>query len=1037
MVFDKESEFEKTLITSLFNYGWDSHVLSNPTEEDLVRNWANILYENNRSKDSLGSFPLTDTEMHQVILAVNQLRTPIERNAFINNGIVTITRDNPDDTAHIGKPVTLRIFNRFHIAAGESHYQIAKQPRFYTDNQMHSNRRGDFMLLINGMPVIHVELKKSGIAVKQACYQIKKYAAEGIFSRGIYSLVQVFVAMTPDETLYFANPGEAENFQDEFFFHWADADNKQINDWQGIATHLLSIPMAHQLIGSYTVADQNDQKLKVMRSYQYYAASRVCDRVRRAKWGDNDIYGGYVWHTTGSGKTLTSFKAAQLIAMAKLADKVVFLVDRLELGTQSLEEFRGFADTMDDVQDTGDTAILVSKLKSNNDQDTLIVTSIQKMSRIKPESQKAADIKAINNKRLVIIIDEAHRDTFGEMMIQMRKTFTRAIYFGFTGTPVLDENNRLGHTSASIFGAELHRYSIADGIRDKNVLPFDPYKVTVYRDDDLRRQVALEQVHANSEAEALADENKKERYLRFMNEVPMAGNEEKKIKGIEDYIPNTQYSNPQYRTEVVRSIVEKFPVLSRARKFHAIFATSSIPEAFIYYDLFRERAPKLRITCLVDPSIDNTDGASIKEEQLSNIVSDYNSQYGTNYTMPTYGNFKKDITLRLAHKKQYKRIDGTDKTLDILIVVDQMLTGYDSKWVNTLYLDKVLRYERIIQAFSRTNRLFGNQEKPHGIIKYYRKPHTMEKYVEEALRLYSDEDRFHIFVDHLENNLQNINQSFLNIKHIFETADIQDFVCLPEEKAARSKFADEFKELCFRIESARLQGFDWNQDIYDFAGNPHRTIKVLLDEQTYEILLLRYKELFAGGGGGEGGDDIPYDIDTYLVEKSTGHIDTDYMNDRFTKYYRQLQQYGINGEGMTHALEELHREFAVLSQEQQHYAELFLHDVQNGCVEVDENKTLSDYITEYMTRAKDDRIHRCAQTFGLDEQQLRDIMASQPTEDKINQFNRYDDLFATIDRAKATEFIEKQEGYSVPPFLINPKVDGFLRRFILQGGFDI
>lgn len=507
--FDNELKFEAALIELLHTrYGWEKEVLVNPTEEQLIANWAKILFENNRSVDRLGEYPLTNGEMQQIIEQINTLRTPLRLNGFINGKTVSIKRDNPNDTQHLGKEVSLKIYDRHEIAAGQSRYQIAKQPKFPTSSPLKSDRRGDLMLLINGMPLFHIELKKSGIPISQACNQIEKYANAGIFSQGLFSLVQIFVAMNPEETLYFANPGADGKFNPDYFFHWCDFNNEPINEWNKIADCLLSIPMAHQLIGFYTVADDTDGVLKVMRSYQYYAASAISDKVASTRWADKNIYGGYVWHTTGSGKTMTSFKSAQLIANSKDADKVIFLMDRIELGTQSLIEYRGFADDSDSVQETENTEVLITKLKSNAASDTLIVTSIQKMSNIQEDgSRNDHDIALINKKRIVFIIDEAHRSTFGDMLITIKKTFPAAIFFGFTGTPIQKENEKKKNTTATIFGNELHKYSVADGIRDKNVLGFDPYKVLTYKDKDLHRVVALEKAKATTEAEAIADPN--------------------------------------------------------------------------------------------------------------------------------------------------------------------------------------------------------------------------------------------------------------------------------------------------------------------------------------------------------------------------------------------------------------------------------------------------------------------------------------------------------------------------------------------------
>ena len=520
-VFTSELAFEDALVDVLEkDYGWRNGTLSHPTEQDLLDNWAQILFENNKGRDNLNGCPLTPGEMQQIIEQIVELRTPMRLNGFINGRTVTITRDNEADALHFGKEVSLHVYDRAEIAGGRSRYQIARQPHFSTKSKMLPQRRGDVMLLINGMPLIHVELKRSGVSVGQARDQIRKYAHEGVFTR-LFSLVQVFVAMNPDETVYFANPGAEGDFE-AYNFHWADFDNEPVNYWKDVARDLLSIPMAHQLIGFYSVADGKDNALKVMRSYQYYAASRISGRVRQSKWDRASSRGGHVWHTTGSGKTMTSFKSAQLIASSKDADKVVFLVDRIELGTQSLDEYRNFADDSQSVQATENTDVLRAKLKSADPADTLIVTSIQKMSNIHDEGGTTeADLERMRAKRIVFIVDECHRSTFGDMMQTIRRTFPTAMFFGFTGTPIHDENQKKQNTTVDVFGDELHRYSIADGIRDHNVLGFDPYKVLTYRDKDVREAVALDLAKAGSVAEALGDPAKRKAYLRVMG-MPMA-----------------------------------------------------------------------------------------------------------------------------------------------------------------------------------------------------------------------------------------------------------------------------------------------------------------------------------------------------------------------------------------------------------------------------------------------------------------------------------------------------------------------------------
>lgn len=885
MTFQKESDFEEALITILTTKGWESTILKYPTEQDLIRNWANILFDNNRGIDRLGDYPLTDGEMQQIVEQIRELRTPLKLNGFINGKTVSVKRDNPDDKAHFGKEVSLKIYDRMEIAAGQSRYQIVQQPIFPGKSKMLNDRRGDLMLLINGMPVFHLELKRSGVPVSQAYNQIEKYAHEGVFT-GLFSLVQIFVAMNPEETVYFANPGPDGKFNTDYYFHWADFNNEPINDWKEIASKLLSIPMAHQLIGFYTVADDADGVLKVMRSYQYYAASAISDVVSKTKWDSGKQRGGYIWHTTGSGKTMTSFKSAQLIANSNDADKVVFLTDRIELGTQSLKEYRAFADENETVQATENTYVLISKLKSIATADTLIVTSIQKMSNIRDEEggKNARDIELIGKKRLVFIVDEAHRSTFGDMLAIIKETFPRAIFFGFTGTPVFEENAKKNNAQTDVFGNELHRYSIADGIRDKNVLGFDPYKVLTFRDKDVRQAVALEKAKATTVADALNDPAKAAVYYKYMDNTQVKmygepGSDGKWIKGIEDYLPNTQYLTAEHKQTVIEDIKENWLTLSHSGKFHAIFATSSIPEAIEYYRMMKLTMPELKTSCLFDPNIDNNGGAIYKEDGLVEIIEDYNKRYGQDFTIPTHARFKKDLSLRLAHKEQYKRIERTpDQTIDV---------------------------------------------------------------------------------------------------------------------------------------------------------------EMLFDESAYLILAQRYKELSAEPSDPSDDGDAPYDLVGYLTEIDTGVIDSNYMNSRFDKYLKLLNQAGASGESIEQAKAELHKSFASLTQEEQKFANIFLHDIERGDATPEPGKTLRDYITEYQCRAKNDQIHRFAVVFGLDEEKLRNMMGLGLTKTNINEFGRLDELKKSVDKTKAKAYFEKKEGVKLIPPKVNQKVDSLLREFIVTGGFEV
>lgn len=1035
MAFDNELVFEKELISVLSQYGWEKEVIKNPTEEDLLKNWANILFTNNREIDRLNNQPLTDSEMQQILEQIKSLRTPLKLNGFINGKTVSIKRDNPNDKLHYGKEISLKIYDRMEIAAGSSKYQIVSQPQFKTQGVL-NDRRGDLLLLINGMPVIHIELKKSGIPVSQAANQIEKYSREGTF-RGIFSLIQIFVAMNPEESLYFSNPGEDNKFNPNFYFHWADFNNEPINDWKEVAAKLLSIPMAHQLIGFYTVADNTDGLLKVMRSYQYYAAYAISDKVSKTDWSAKNNLGGYIWHTTGSGKTMTSFKSAQLIATSKDADKVIFLVDRIELGTQSLSEYKNFANENEDVQATENTNVLVTKLKSTDPSNTLIVTSIQKMSRISEDEEglKAKDIELMKSKRIVFIVDEAHRSTFGEMLYTIKKTFPQAIFFGFTGTPIHKENERNDSTTADIFGNELHRYSIADGIRDKNVLGFDPYKVLTYKDIDLRKIVALEKAKASTEAEAIADPDKSAKYYEYINSVPMAGfydDNGNYIKGIEDYIPSSQYDNLKHHQMVVEDILSNWTTLSRNSKFHAIFATSSIKEAIEYYRLFKTQGPTLKVVGLFDPSIDNNGGTSFKEEGLVELLEDYNARYGMSYTLGNWDMYKKNVASRLAHKEPYINLEKTpEKQIDLLIVVDQMLTGFDSKWINTLYADKVLKYEHVIQAFSRTNRLFS-PDKPFGTVKYYRKPHTMEKNIEIAIKLYSGDRPLGLFVPKIKENLNRMNVIYKEIENLFRVHETTDFTKLPEDPATKAKFSKLFRQLNESLEAAKIQGFRW-EDVEEVDFLIEEELEIKFNESDYLTLALRYKELPTSEKSKS--DDVPYEIDGYLTEINTGLIDTNYMNSKFDKYLKALSSGNLEDQKET--LYELHSTFATLTQDEQKYASIFLRDIERGDATIVEGKSLRDYITEYQVKAKNDQISKCAILFSLDESKLRQFLSIKVTMDSINEFGRFDDLKNTVDIVKARQYFESKEKNKLTIPKVHMRVDEFLRRFIYEGGFEV
>ena len=1065
MVYNDELAFEKDVIEKLTQHGWKKEILKNKTEEELIDNWASILFNNNSGIDRLNGQPLTEGEKSQLLEQIKG-KSPLMLNKFVNGKTVYIKRDNPNDHLHFGKEVPLDIYDRNQIAGGNSVYQICEQPVFKARNAMLNSRRGDLLLLINGMPLIHIELKRSGIPVSQAIEQIKKYSHEHVFT-GLFSLVQVFVAMNPEETRYFANPGEDGKFNDKFYFEWADKNNEPFKRWDKNIENLLSIPMAHKLIGFYTVPDAGDGVLKVLRSYQYYACEAINYRVSRAEWTAKDRLGGYVCHTTGSGKTMTSFKTAQLLAQSKQCDKVVFLIDRIELGIQSASEYANFKDDREEIKETENTSALINLLKSTSPDATLIVTSIQKMSNIKlDEGVNAKDIEKINEKKIVFIVDECHRSTFGKMLADIKNTFPTALYFGFTGTPIYEENMKVGNTTTTVFGNELHKYSISDGIRDGNVLGFDPYMMLTYSNNDIRKAVALDEVGVSTVEEAMDGASKQEKYMTIMG-LPMVDKKDADgkviVKGIESYIKASQYQldkgdpengikpkplKKQHPYQVVKDILDNWITLSVNGKFHAIFATKSIEEACDYYRLFKsvmatEAVPHLKIATVFDETIGNDAKAISKEDAIVEMLDDYNRLFNQSFTIPKYAQYKKDVAKRLAHKQDYAGYEKQhpELLLDIVIVVNQMLTGFDSKWVNTLYLDKKLEYEGIVQAFSRTNRIFG-KDKPFGIVKWYRYPHTMKKLMEDAFELYSGSKPYGIFVEKLEGNLNKMNAIFSVIKSIFEEANIENYSSVEKlSKEAKKMFAKEFANLAKIINAAIIQGFTWDEDTYKFEKDDgtHKVVKMLFDERIYKILALRYKDLFKGNGGETGGgeEDNPLDIDATAIEVQTDKINSDYLNRKFKKWLLAL--YDEDNSEVNKLNQQLHDSFASLSQEDQKYANQILFDIQSGTlkIDIDDTKTINDYITDYKLRFKNDQIHNFAIKIGYDEGKLRELMRSRPTDANLNEYGRLDPLLPTLNVETTINYYKEIDGktYSAP--MAKMKAENLVREFIVKGGFDL
>lgn len=1021
-----ELNFEKDFIDTLKKRGWSNEVLYHKTIPELIENWKNIIFERNRTE--LNNVPLSESEMDRLMDTVReQANSPVKSNIFITGETVPIRRDGDSpDKRKAGQDVFLNLFSPNEIAGGTSKYQIAEQVVFNLEQDTR-NRRGDITLLINGMPVIHIELKASGVDISEAANQIKKYIQERKF-QGFMSLVQVFWAITPEDALYFANPRTADKMNPSFFFHWADKNNHIIRGWREIIDgefRILSIPEAHQLIGYYCIADKQKDILKVCRSYQYTAIRAIVNRVAKQKWGDHNQLGGFVWCTTGGGKTMTSFKAGQLIIDRKYADKVVFLVDRKSLDNQSSKEYDSFAPVGREVVKTKSASDLFNKLVSSKSGNEMLLTSIQKISNItdEKEAKRKDELEIIKRKRIVFIVDEAHRSQFGEMHQNVKRTFYNALFVGFTGTPIFPENMREGEmTTESVFGRCLAVYSLATGIRDGNVLGFYPKGVKTYDDITLRTNIAKRESNSESMEDAKKDPQKWKIYRYFTEKAPMAteyderGNIKKdkngrNLKGIEDYLPSDQYNKDEHRQEVVKDIISNFDSIANGENgtlFHAILATSSILEAYKYWKLFRDIKPELHVTALFDANVDTNSGEEFaKEEALIKIVENYAETFDLDLNWKTDSKcvkFKEDLIARLSHSEPYTKIGNNhDKCLDIVIVVDQLLTGFDSQYVNVLYLDKVLENDNLIQAISRTNRVYDNNEKPLGMVKFFRKIYTMKRNLNEALKLYCQGDYANVQVDDLDENIKTLNKTYKNISDIFAVDCIENFEQLPKSDENRQKFRKEFYRLKSTLRTAMLQGLKWDNEFGKALG---------FDERIYRILTKRYQDLPSNGGGGGGRKKPGFDMPTNLSTIEMDKIDAEYLEAQFKVV--TLKDISTQEDQLIRqakAIEEIKKNIGVLPARKQKYARQVLDDVKSGILIVEEGKTFLTYIQEYSDRAIKKMIKDFVGNFGIDAEAFYHLYIN-TIDGKVDTI-KLEEIEKTADIYKAKEYFDIKSILSV------------------------
>lgn len=656
MSIQSEAALEAGLIATLRQM--DYEYVQIVEEDNLYANFKRQLEIHNKKQlAEVGRTSFTDEEFEKILIYLEG-GTRFEKAKKLRDLY-------PLDTVN-GQRIWVEFLNRTQWCQNE--FQVSNQITV----EGRKKCRYDVTILINGLPLVQIELKRRGVELKQAYNQIQRYHKTSF--HGLFDYIQLFVISNGVNTRYFANN---PNSGYKFTFNWTDAANHPFNELDKFAVFFLEKCTLGKIIGKYIVLHEGDKCLMVLRPYQFYAVEKILDRVQNSN--DN----GYIWHTTGAGKTLTSFKAAQLVSELDDVDKVMFVVDRHDLDTQTQSEYEAFEPGA--VDSTDNTDELVKRLQSNS---KIIITTIQKLNAAVSKTWYSNKIETIRHSRIVMIFDECHRSHFGDSHKKIMKFFDNAQIFGFTGTPIFIENAVDGHTTKEIFGNCLHKYLIKDAIADENVLGF-----------------LVEYYHGNEVVDS---------------------------------------DNQARMEEIAKFILNNFNKSTFDGEFDALFAVQSVPMLIRYYKIFKSLTPKIRIGAVFTYAANNSQddeqtgmgtGQYAKEsvgeaDELQAIMDDYNNMFGTAFTTENFRAYYDDINLRMKKKK------ADMKPLDLCLVVGMFLTGFDSKKLNTLYVDKNMEYHGLLQAFSRTNRVL-NEKKRFGKIVCFR---DLKNNVDTSIKLFSNSD---------------------------------------------------------------------------------------------------------------------------------------------------------------------------------------------------------------------------------------------------------------------------------------------------------
>ena len=850
--FDDELKLEKDLINQLISgkSQW-TYEPAIKTHEDLWNNFRKILETNNKSV--LADYPLTDSEFRQIQNAMT-FSSFYEAGKFLvgENGLAKIILQREDSS--LGK-VSLVVFKREDVAGGSSVYQVINQFVAPKTMGLDQNARFDVTLLINGLPLIQIELKKRSVSHMDAFNQIKNYIATDKY-RGLFSCLQCFVISNGSTTRYIAANTDTK-LNKKFLTRWNDRDNNSVDDLFGFARDVLSIPQAHQLISHYSVLDNDGENIILLRPYQIHA-------IKALKEAASKHESGYVWHTTGSGKTLTSYKASRNLYQIPRIEKTIFIVDRVDLDQQTTSSFLAYAanDTVD-IESTDNVKNLKSHLLS--DDRSVVVTTVQKLNYMINNRDKwltDSQVSKLRKLEIAFVIDECHRAISPSQQNILKKFFINSLWYGFTGTPIFAENKKaavgdLPQTTEEQFGKRLHEYTVKEAIGDGAVLGFQVENMDTIGE-------SIYDIVAN--VKPAMDVYKYER------------------EDLEPYIPDKVYENDEYKLAVIDKIINgmarRFALdRGRGKTYGAILTTSSIKDAKDYYRLFRQVIegrsdvkvsdriksmvadfPKVTMTYSI---VENDESTTKNKEAMKEALAYYNEEYGMSFSLETIGSYNRNLNERLARKKdKYK---SRAEQVDIVIVVDRLLTGFDAPSMSLLLIDRApMTPQGLIQAFSRTNRLY-DERKAYGQIITFRTPKAYEEAIENAFKLYSNGGENYVTAPSYQESKEKFDQS---IKELLT----YDLVESPEIEYGIEKMV-EFVSVFQKFDKANAavmvySEYEEDEEYYKNAIDK-KTLEKYFDQYNYIKALLPKTD--------ETNINLPLDLYYEPISIHQGTIDYNYL----------------------------------------------------------------------------------------------------------------------------------------------------------------